>query len=116
MGNPVIKTIKEEFKSLANEIKTFKSLRKKYKGFVPGLNSMRSIYRHKHIAYCELRGMERKDIEIPGEFNKADEGLIEKYKTEWNLKLEKYNAEHPKPIRKEKGITKSEAIENVFGC
>ena len=39
-------------------------------------------YRHKHIAYSELRGRTRESIERPGEFNQPNESLIEKYKKE----------------------------------
>jgi len=47
--------IKEEQKSLAQEIKKGKSKRKQVPdGYVDGLDFDRNYYRHIHIAYCEF--------------------------------------------------------------
>ena len=43
-------------------------------------------YRHHHIAYCEMRGRTRDQIEKPGEFNKANEDRIAKVKEEYEAK------------------------------
>ena len=95
--NPVILGIRKELKEMANEIHKFKASRSKYNsGFVPGLSSMRSIYRCKHIAYCELRGIERNRIEIPADNNQPDEYLISKYKADWKTLLEKWESERKK--------------------
>lgn len=41
-------------------------------------------YRHYHIAYCELRGRKREEIEIPKDNNEASESRIEEIKSHWN--------------------------------
>jgi len=57
--------IKEEQKSLAQNIKEKKSRRKKEQyGYVRGLDNERDKYRHIHIAYCTF-------------FNKTPYGMIE---------------------------------------
>ena len=57
--------IKEEQKSLAQDIRTQKSKRKEVQyGYVDGLDYNRDQYRHKHIAYCQF-------------FNNTPYGLIE---------------------------------------
>lgn len=51
-------------------------------------------YRHHHIAYCELRGKTRDQIEKPGEFHKANEQIIERIKTQYAWtpeEIAKYN-------------------------
>lgn len=59
------KKIKEEQKSLAQNIKEKKSRRKKESdGYVAGLEVARIKYRHNHIAYCTF-------------FNKTPYGIIE---------------------------------------
>ena len=58
--------IKEEQKSLAQEIKEQKLTRKEVpNGYVSGLDYDRSEYRHKHIAYCQF-------------FNKTPYNMIER--------------------------------------
>ena len=57
--------IKEEQKSLAQEIKEYKSLRKESQyGYVAGLAHRQYQYRHTHIAYCQF-------------FNQTPYGMIE---------------------------------------
>lgn len=47
--------IKEEQKTLAQEIKEAKGKRKESQyGYVHGLDSKRNDYRHTHIAYCQF--------------------------------------------------------------
>lgn len=48
--------MKQELKQLASHISSLKLQRKPLRGFVPGLASTQYEYRHKHIAYCLLRG------------------------------------------------------------
>lgn len=51
-------------------------------------------YRHHHIAYCELMGRLRAQIEKPKEYHKANEQEIERIKTEYawtNEEIAKYN-------------------------
>jgi hypothetical protein len=45
-----------------------------------GIDRLRLRYRHKHIAYSELRGKTRAQIENPRENNYPDESLIQQYK------------------------------------
>jgi hypothetical protein len=73
-------------KELAVKIKENKSMRKDQEGR-PDLRQcylwkLKMEYRHRHIAYCEVRGSERHEIERPGENNLANEKLIDKYKEE----------------------------------
>lgn len=55
--------MKAELKVLAEEIKTKKSKRKEYKGYVSGLWSDQYNFRVKHIARCLLRGRSIEEIE-----------------------------------------------------
>ena len=41
-------------------------------------------YRHKHIAYSELRGRTRKEIEKPSDTNLPNEKLIEELKKQYS--------------------------------
>ncbi len=100
MKNPIILKIKEENKAIAEHIKQFRVRRKeaaledlgpyKYKGSIPSWR-LSMEYRHRHIAYCELRGVERSRIEQPSEFNKPNERLITKFKEQWKRDLEEFN-------------------------
>jgi len=47
------------------------------------LNSLQREYRHKHIAYSELRGKTRDQIEKPRQGNEPSESLIQKFKDEY---------------------------------
>jgi len=59
-----IKKMKSELKEMAQEIRSLKSQRKGSPyGYVPGLQSARSRFRIKHIAYCLLRGRTPEQIE-----------------------------------------------------
>jgi hypothetical protein len=46
------------------------------------LGGLQREYRHRHIAYSELKGNKRHLIEIPRENNKPNENLICDYKVE----------------------------------
>lgn len=53
-------------------------------------------FRHQHIAYCELRGKTRTQIENPREGNEPSDYFIQKIKDEWIVKIEawrKFNEE-----------------------
>ncbi|MCK4977236.1 MAG: hypothetical protein KAS36_09930 [Anaerolineales bacterium] len=45
-------------------------------------------FRHKHIAYCQLRGRERHQIEKPREDNLPNEDLIERFMDEFSAEPE----------------------------
>ena len=82
-----INQIKEQQKQLALDIRKKKSQRKHHEnGYVPGLFRMRWDYRHKHIAYCLLRGTPYEKIETPSKYNKPSMVIIESYMEEWTKK------------------------------
>ncbi len=59
-----IKELKLELKSLAVEIRGLKATRKSHDyGYVPGLWRSKYEARHKHIAYCMLRGRTYEQVE-----------------------------------------------------
>lgn len=101
--NPIINKIKEENKKLAEDIKQLRLRRKpdRAKQLGPyefisesakryGRYYASAIYRSRHIAYCELRGRKREQIEIPAEYHPANEHLIKEYKDQWTLELNEY--------------------------
>lgn len=45
------------------------------------------VFRHNHIAYCELRGRSRSQIEKPREGNEPSETLVDRIKKEWQVKI-----------------------------
>lgn len=55
------------------------------------LPSLRFNYRHQHIAYCEVRGRTREQIEKPRPDNLPKEKLIQEYKSKLIAEVEKYN-------------------------
>ena len=86
--NEQLLKIKEDQKALARKIRNGKRGRKpKFRDEEDpdwtNLNYNKYDYRHKHIAYCTIRGRSRQDIERPREGNLPHEGyiktLIEKY-------------------------------------
>ena len=80
--------IKSEHKSLAQKIRKLKNTRKTTpNGYVSGLERLRIEYRHRHIAFCELLGKTRDQIEKPNS-KSANENYIEKIKTEYIARLE----------------------------
>ena len=80
--------IKEQLKSLAKEIRKKKEQRKScLSGYVPGLFSDRYEFRHRHIAYCLLKGTELSAIETPSGDNKPDMNLVENYKEDYSEAL-----------------------------
>lgn len=70
--------IKEIHRQLALEIRHKKSLRKPLKGFVPGLFELQVEFRHRHIAYCVLRG-KTLDLIEPRRSSEPSKVLIQKY-------------------------------------
>jgi len=53
-------------------------------------------FRHQHIAYCELRGRTRDQIEVPREDNKPDQDWIDRLKKEWSTKIDAWRVENGK--------------------
>lgn len=56
---------------------------KEYSDNFVNLNKLRREYRHRHIAYSELRGKIRSQIENPRENNLPNEEWIDKIKIEY---------------------------------
>lgn len=76
--------LKEELKSLGKEIRNLKTQRKgSPDGVVYGLERKRYDARHMHIAYCELRGRTREQIEQPAEDNLPSQSHIDFYKDKY---------------------------------
>jgi len=101
---------KEELKELAIEIRKIKHcLKKKSREEFPELKKYfkskslwmhavdllerRISYRHQHIAYCEVRGRNREEIEKPREGNEPSESQISKYIEDLTNKIKKYDEE-----------------------
>lgn len=88
-----IKSLKSDLKSLASKITQLKSTRKSVPcGYVADLAATQQLFRHKHIAYCLMRGRTMEQIENSNrENNKPDmkmvEWIMESMKPESKAKL-----------------------------
>ena len=78
--------LKQELKELAKEIRYWKSKRKLKERQELGLvqyqveeavDCRRNEFRHKHIAYCQLKGRTRQQIECPADDNLPNEDWIQ---------------------------------------
>jgi len=78
---------------------TIRSLKKERKGIKTkdqlsntlwNLYKLRNEFRHTHIAYCEVRGKTRDQIEIPRENNRPNEDKITKIKEEIIGRIKEY--------------------------
>lgn len=83
--------LKLELKTLACRIKELKSHRKvnnrgnwKLYDLHFKIWKMKREFRHKHIAYCLLRGRSYEQIEQPAEYNQPDMGLVSRYMEQFN--------------------------------
>ena len=85
MENPIAQ-LKEIQKKLVEEIKSNHNESDSY------------TFRHNHIAYCELRGRQRQQIEVPREGNEPSEYLISKIKKEWLDKIAAWREEDEKTV------------------
>lgn len=92
----MLKETKEKLKKISIEIREFKNYRpQKNRGdkhlseIESHLNYLKYHFRHIHIAYCELRGRTREQIERPSKYNFPNQKYIEKIKEEI---LEKYES------------------------
>lgn len=76
-----LKQLKSELKDLAVEIRSLKSTRKSVpNGYVHGLARAQYIFRHKHIAYCILRGKSYEQVELKvREGNEPNKKLVIDY-------------------------------------
>jgi len=78
---------------------TIRSLKKQRKGnktenelsnILWDLYKSRNEFRHTHIAYCEVRGRTREQIETPREDNRPNEDKITKIKEEITRRIEEH--------------------------
>lgn len=80
-----IRELKEALKALAAEIRQTKAKLKDYQrenngyqgGFLAAAETLSWTYRHKHIAYCLLRGTPYERIESPADGNEPDQETIQ---------------------------------------
>ena len=81
--------MKEEQKELARRIRSGKRGRKPAlrDDEDPDWNNLywnKYVFRHKHIAYCTIRGRSRQQIECPRKDNLPDEDYIKSFIEEFN--------------------------------
>jgi hypothetical protein len=83
----MLKETKKYLKELAEEIRELKSKRKLPKrgnlslwDIESNITKNKYHYRHHHIAYCEIRGRKREEIEIPASNNLPNQKYIDQIK------------------------------------
>ena len=92
--------IKNQQKERGSTIRKFKNERKGTKtedelsNTLWNLYKLRIEFRHNHIAYCEVRGKTREQIEIPRENNRPNEDKINKIKEEIIGRIREYETLH----------------------
>jgi len=91
----MFKEIKERLKSYAKEIRALKDKRKlsnrgnlQLSEIESKINQLKYHFRHIHIAFCEIRGRKREEIEKPSIHNPANQSYIDKIKKEIQQKIE----------------------------
>ena len=100
MKNQAVIAIRKEINELAETIIKMKSERgPANNGFIPGLINTVYLARHLNIAWGELRGRTRDQIEKPAKDNLPNEEYVSKLKTKWEAELRKYA-----PVKKEEKV------------
>ena len=90
----ILKKIKSELKSEGKAIREIKNeIKDRMRYGTAGVLQVKLIdrkhdFRHRHIAYCELRGTPRHLIEQPRENNKPNEDKIRQIKIHWHSLIE----------------------------
>lgn len=91
----LLREVKEQLKAWGKELKKLKRSRKQDKRngralwrIESDVQSLKWIFRHNHIAYCETRGRTREQIECPRDGNEASENRIDQIKEEWVNKID----------------------------
>lgn len=77
--------LKDTGKTIRETRIQYKNAQREHKGYNTLLRTLKRLtweYRHKHIAYSELRGRTRDQIEQPNDDNYPNELMIEKIKLE----------------------------------
>jgi len=89
--NPIIAKIKSGNSKIASAIRNMKKLKDdELRRIVdPTQRKLSNFSRCQHIAYCELRGKRREEIEKPAPDNIPNEQLIANLKDIWKTELEK---------------------------
>lgn len=95
MKSRIMSSIKEQLIGMANEIrelKTHRPLSNRVTWDIDELDchikAISAEFRSTHIAYCEVRGKTRDQIEKPSDNNKADEYWVTRIKDHLLAKLE----------------------------
>lgn len=106
MRSTYFSTIRQHQKDLAQMIKDFRSDRMTFEDQCKAITDFQEKYgtklsfnlsrefRHYHIAYCEIRGRTRDQIEHPGENHKANEDRINSIKNMWMGKINEALCDH----------------------
>lgn len=91
----LLRKIKEQLKVWGKELRKLKRSRKQDKRngrplwkIENDIQSLKWTYRHHHIAYCEMRGKTRDQIECPRRGNQASQHKIDQIKNRWNNKID----------------------------
>jgi hypothetical protein len=91
--------VKEEQKQLAQNLKQAKlEFKDKQRNHTVtykdhwNLAKLQSDFRHRHIAYCLIKGRSYEQIEQPKEGNEPDFQTVDRYQVEFKEKLETYYA------------------------
>lgn len=94
--------IKEKQKERATKITALKSSRKlsnrgkrDLSDIQLDIDKLKYEFRHTHIAYCEIRGRKREQIEKPAENNLPNEKYISEIKKDILKQIEKYHSSLP---------------------
>ena len=106
-----IDKLKEQIKEKAVQIRkarhNYRELQRARKSAYMALWDLQKLqkdFRHHHIAYCELRGRTRDQIEQPRDNNYPDEGAINRIKTEYAWTPEEIVKYHEREARKRENV------------
>jgi hypothetical protein len=110
----VKKQIRTLHKELNQQIRDLKSQRKTFpNGYVPGLSVLQIEMRHRHIAYCLMRGTPIEKIESNPAY-KHSEFLVNRYTEIYNRMLNPEVAPVEKSIIQEEADMEMKTNRNVF--
>ena len=91
----LLQEVKEELKTWSQKIRELKATRKidkrdgrSLEDIEADVRNLKYKIRHHHIAYCEMRGRKRDQIERPAEGNYPNETTITKIKNKWMEKID----------------------------
>lgn len=91
----LLREVKEQLKVWAKEIRKHKRSRKQDKRngrelweIESDIYHLKWDFRHHHIAYCEIRGRSREEIECPRKDNPASQHHIDRLKEKWASEID----------------------------